>query len=39
LIKTKAVLLDLHARVLGLVGNDQGPHVMLGPELGFGFAF
>ncbi len=39
LIKTKAVMLDLHARVLGLVGNNQGPHVMLGPELGFGFAF
>ncbi len=39
LIKTKAVLLDVHAKVLGLVGNDQGPHIMLGPELGFGFAF
>jgi hypothetical protein len=39
IVKTKAVLLDLHARVLGLVGNDQGPHVMLGPALDFSFAF
>jgi hypothetical protein len=38
-VKTKAVLLDLHARVLGLVGNEQGPHVMLGPAIDFSFAF
>ena len=39
LVKTKAALLDLHFRALALVGNDQGPHVILGPELGFAFAF
>lgn len=39
IVKTKAVLLDLHARILGLVGNDQGPHVMLGPAIDFSFAF
>jgi hypothetical protein len=39
IVKTKAVLLDLHARVLGLVGNEQGPHVMLGPAIDFSFAF
>ena len=40
LIKTKAALLDLNARVLGLVGNSQGPHIALGPEaLSFSFAF
>jgi hypothetical protein len=39
IVKTKAVLLDLHARILGMVGNDQGPHVMLGPAIDFSFAF
>ncbi len=39
IVKTKAVMLDLHAKVLGLVGNDAGPHVMVGPELAFSFAF
>jgi hypothetical protein len=39
IVKTKAVLLDLHARILGLAGNDQGPHVMLGPAIDFSFAF
>jgi hypothetical protein len=32
-------LLDLNARVLGMVGNDQGPHVAIGPNLNFAFAF
>jgi len=39
LVKTKAILLDLNARVLGMVGNDQGPHVAIGPNLNFAFAF
>ena len=39
LIKTKVVLLDIGARVLGLVGNDQGPHVAVGPSAAFSFAF
>ena len=39
IVKTKAVLLDLHARVLGLVGNEQGPHVMVGPAIDLSFAF
>lgn len=38
-IKTKVVLLDVGARVLGLVGNDQGPHVAMGPSASFSFAF
>ncbi|HEY1955738.1 MAG TPA: DUF4349 domain-containing protein [Polyangiaceae bacterium] len=39
LVKTKAVLLDIGARVLGLVGNDQGPHVQVGPAVQFSVAF
>lgn len=39
LIKTKVILLDLNARVLGLVGNDEGPHVAIQPNLNFAFAF
>ncbi len=39
LIKTKVFLLDLNARVLGLVGNDEGPHVAIQPNLNFAFAF
>ncbi|HSQ62051.1 MAG TPA: DUF4349 domain-containing protein [Polyangiaceae bacterium] len=38
-VKTKAILLDLGVRVLGMVGNDQGPHVAVGPSAGFSFAF
>ena len=39
LVKTKAILLDVGARVLGMVGNDQGPHVAVGPAASFSFAF
>jgi hypothetical protein len=39
LVKTKAVLVDVGARVLGLVGNDEGPHVAVGPSASFSFAF
>ncbi len=39
LIKTKVALLDLSARVLGLVGNAQGPHIAVGPTVSFSFAF
>jgi hypothetical protein len=39
LIKTKAVLLDLNARVLGFVGNAEGPHIAVGPNVSFSFAF
>lgn len=39
LIKTKAVLLDFNARVLGFVGNEEGPHIAIGPNVDFSIAF
>lgn len=39
IIKTKTVFVDLNARVLGLVGNDGGPHALIAPGVGANFAF
>lgn len=39
IVKTKAILFDISARVLGMVGNDQGPHVQVGPMAQFSVAF
>jgi hypothetical protein len=39
LVKKQSVLLDLQLRGLGLVGNDTGPHVALGPIFGANVAF
>jgi len=39
IVKTKIVLLDVGARVIGMVGNAQGAHVQVGPALSFSVAF
>jgi len=39
IVKTKAVLFDVGARVLGLVGSDAGPHAQVGPAAQFSVAF
>jgi hypothetical protein len=39
LVKTDAVMLDLHVRALALFGNDLGAHLQVGPILGANAAF
>jgi hypothetical protein len=39
LVKTSALLIDLHVRVLALAGSELGPHLAVGPGLGANVAF